>query len=400
MKVLHVIPSISPRRGGPGVAALEMAAALRQRGVEASLLTTNDDGPGLLADLPLGRWIDHGGVPLLAFGRWSPPIAPLREFAVAPALSQWLAAHLADYDLLHIHALFSYPSTSAMAQARQAGVPYVISTIGQLCHWSLARSSRRKRLLLGLIERRNLNGAAALHVTTAAERDQSASLGLDTGAVVIPLGVHLPTLGAAGDPAGDWAGDGAVDGAEAGAEVGAEAGPTRFLFLSRIHPKKQLEQLLAALALVPGDWILQIAGEGEPAYQAALQRLADQLGIASRCQWLGFLAGEAKWQALAAADWFVLPSASENFGIAAIEALAAGLPVILSPEVAVAELLRPSGAALICSSEPQALAATLERALAKPTAALRQEARRLAAERFAWPAIAGQLQSAYGEVLR
>ena len=117
MKVLHVIPSISLRRGGPGVAALEMAAALRQQGVEASLLTTNDDGPGLLADLPLGRWIDQDGVPLLAFGRWSPPIAPLREFAVAPALSQWLGAHLRDYDLLHIHALFSYPSTSAMAQA-------------------------------------------------------------------------------------------------------------------------------------------------------------------------------------------------------------------------------------------------------------------------------------------
>jgi glycosyltransferase involved in cell wall biosynthesis len=388
MKVLHVIPSISPRRGGPGVAALEMAAALCQQGVEASLLTTNDDGPGLLADLPLGRWIDHGGVPLLAFGRWSPPIGPLREFAVAPALSQWLAAHLADYDLLHVHALFSYPSTSAMAQARQAGVPYVISTIGQLCHWSLARSSRRKRLMLGLIERRNLNGAAALHVTTAAERDQTASLGLDTGAVVIPLGVHLPTVAAAGDPAGD------------GVRAWAADGPTRFLFLSRIHPKKQLEQLLTALARVPGDWILQIAGEGEPAYLAALKRLADQLGIASRCQWLGFLAGEAKWQALVAADWFVLPSASENFGIAAIEALAAGLPVILSPEVAVAELLWSSGAALICSSESQALAATLERALAKPTAELRQEARRLAAERFAWPAIAGQLQSAYGEVLR
>jgi len=380
MKVLHVIPSISPRRGGPGVAALEMAAALRQQGVEASLLTTNDDGPGLLADLPLGRWIDHDGVPLLAFGRWSPPITSLREFAVAPALSQWLAAHLADYDLLHIHALFSYPSTSAMAQARAAGVPYVLSTIGQLCHWSLARSSRRKRWMLRLIERRNLDGAAALHVTTNAERDQSADLGLAAPAVVIPLGVHLPPEGATQAQAG--------------------AGPTRFLFLSRIHPKKQLEQLFAALALVPGDWTLQIAGEGEPAYVASLQRQADQLGITSRCRWLGFLAGEAKWQALAVADWFVLPSASENFGIAAIEALAAGLPVILSPEVAVAELLSASGAAIICASEPQVLAATLERALVKPTPSQRQEARRLAADRFAWPAIAGQLQSAYGEVLR
>lgn len=78
MRVLHLIPSISPLRGGPSQAVLAMAGALRRRGVEASILTTNDHGPGLLQDLSLGRWHERHGVPVLAFGRWSPPGASAR----------------------------------------------------------------------------------------------------------------------------------------------------------------------------------------------------------------------------------------------------------------------------------------------------------------------------------
>ena len=86
MRVLHLIPSISPHRGGPSQAVVEMVSALRQQGVDASIVTTNDDGPGVLASLPLRRWHQHQGVPVLAFPRWSPPLRPLLEFAVAPAL--------------------------------------------------------------------------------------------------------------------------------------------------------------------------------------------------------------------------------------------------------------------------------------------------------------------------
>jgi len=111
MRVLHLIPSISPRRGGPSQAVLAMTSALRHQGVEASILTTNDDGPDHLSGFPLGRWHEHAGVPVLAFARWSPPLRVLREFAVSPALVSWLRSHLADYDLLHVHALFSFPST-------------------------------------------------------------------------------------------------------------------------------------------------------------------------------------------------------------------------------------------------------------------------------------------------
>jgi hypothetical protein len=81
LKVLHVIPSISPRRGGPSQAVIEMVAALRMRQVDAAILTTNDDCESLLTDLPTGGWTTYSGVPVLAFPRWSPPMAAVREFA-------------------------------------------------------------------------------------------------------------------------------------------------------------------------------------------------------------------------------------------------------------------------------------------------------------------------------
>lgn len=336
MKVLHVIPSISPLRGGPSVAALEMTAALRQVGVEASILTTNDHGSGSRSDLPIGRWTDVDSVPVLMLGRWAAPVVALRDFAFTPGLARWLRTHGNEFDLLHVHALFSYPSTAAMAFARGAGLPYVVSTIGQLCVWSLQQGPRRKHLYLRLLERTNLEGAAALHFTTTAEQEEARQLGLTAPGLVLPLGVKAPL----------------------GLPMPEAAPPVRFLFLSRLHPKKRLEVLLDALALVqaraPGaSWQLAIAGDGEADYMAALRRRADDLGVGDRCRWLGFLEGQVKWEALAKAHWFVLPSASENFGIAAIEALAAGTPPILSPEVAIAEQIQAAGAGWVVPGQAE-----------------------------------------------
>ena len=386
MKVLHVIPSISPLRGGPSRAVIDMVAALRLQDVDAAILTTNDHGPGLHPDLVTGRWQWHQGVPVLAFPRWSPPVAALREFAFSPALSLWLARNLKRYELLHIHALFSYPSTSAMAQARWAAVPYILRSIGQLSPWSLAQSPGRKRLMLRLIERRNLQRAALLHFTTMAERDEAACLGLVPPSLVLPLGVRGPDLPA--QPAD---------------HLGPTA-PVHFLFLSRLHPKKQLENLLDALALLQrrrpqASWDLAIAGDGEPRYVAALQERARRLGLGERCRWLGFVAGEAKWRALETADWYVLPSAAENFGIAAVEALAAGTPVILSPEVAVAADVARAGAGLVSASDPEALALTLATALERPSLSRRAAALNLAETAFSWSTIALQLRDAYRQVL-
>ena len=389
MRVLHLIPSISPRRGGPSTAVLAMAAALRQQGIDAFILTTDDDGPDRLS-IPLGRWHGQAGVPVLAFPRWRPPLAVLREFAVSPALVGWLWEHLTDFDLLHVHALFSFPSTAGMAVARCRRVPYVIHSIGQLSPWSLGQSRWRKRLLLAVVERRNLQGAAALQATSALEAADLAPLHLKPPLWRIPLGVPLPTLDRA-----------AARRSLERRHPRLRSGEPRLLFLGRLHPKKQLEVLLEALALLSEStprqpcWLL-IAGRGEAGYERRLLALAARLGVEDRLIWLGDVRGEAKDELLQGCDWFVLPSAAENFAIAAAEALAAGTPVVLSPQVGLADRVAAAGAGVVCPASAAELAACLARHLShgggSPEGA---RARALAERSLSWSAVAAQLAEAY-----
>lgn len=392
MKVLHLIPSIGASRGGPSEAVLSMVAALRQRSIDAAIVSTDDDGA---ARLPLAtdRWLDVAGVPVRIFPRWSPPIAPLREFAYSPALGRWLTHNLDDWDLLHVHSLFSWPSSRGMAIARRRQIPYLIHCLGHLQSWSLSQSAWRKRLYLLLIERGNLNGASALQATSPIEAADFARLRLRPRVLDLPLGVPIP------EPL-----------AQARIRLQQtlpqlDPGAPCLLFLARLHPKKRLECLLEALALLQRQtphlpWQLLIAGSGEPAYEQQLRNLAGRLGVAARCHWLGFISGERKNVVLQGSDWFVLASAAENFGVAVAEALAAGTPVVLSPEVGLAPAVAAAGAGLLSAAEPQALAHTLREALTGSQLGFRQAARELAEQNYSWSAIAGQLINAYQSILQ
>jgi glycosyltransferase involved in cell wall biosynthesis len=181
--------------------------------------------------------------------------------------------------------------------------------------------------------------------------------------------------------------------------------PLCWLFLSRLHPKKQLPVLFEALSLVRHqapqlNWQLHIAGEGEPAYLAELQQQAAALEINDRLLWHGFVSGEAKQTLLQQADWFLLPSAAENFGIAVAEALAHGVPAVLSPGVALADQVAEAGAGFSVKPTPLALAqALLNEASRPPSQALRLAARQLAEQSFSWPAITNQLILRYQQAL-
>ncbi len=391
MRVLHLIPSISFLRGGPSQAVLSMVAALRQQGVDASILTTNDDGSGIQRAMPLGHWHQQEAlgqaVPVLAFGRWSPSLSAVREFAIAPSLSRWLGKNSGQYDLVHVHALFSCTTSLGMAQLRKQRVPYIMRTIGQLNRWSLGQSRMRKQLFLKLVDRANLQGARYLHFTSEAERQEVADLHLSTPSFVLPLGVPvMPELSY---------GSQAVPNPKA---------PTRLLFLSRLHPKKQLPVLFDALAVLKKrhplrPWQLEIAGDGDPEYLQYLQQHCAALDLCPHIHWHGFVQGEAKQELLQQADWFLLPSASENFGIAAAEALMAGTPVLLSPGVALAAQVHATQAGIVCEPTVQALAVCLEQCLELPSSRMRLAARQLAEQQFSWPSITRRLIQHYEEVL-
>ena len=144
MRVLHLIPSISPLRGGPSQAVLSMVAALRQQGIDASILTSNDHGPGVQPGMPLGRWHQQEAlghfVPVLAFGRWNPPLRVLREFAITPGLSLWLSQNACQYDLVHVHALFSFTTSLGMAQLRRLCIHNFVGWVQPHCQSSPSSS--------------------------------------------------------------------------------------------------------------------------------------------------------------------------------------------------------------------------------------------------------------------
>lgn len=389
MRVLHVIPSVSPKRGGPSHAVLAMVRALRTHGVDAEIATTTDDGEGVL-DVPVDRLAEREGVPVRYFHRFSPPLRPVREFAYSRSLARWLASGVGGYDLLHVHAIFSYPSTRAMATARRYGVPYLDRPLGQLCEWSLRQRSFKKRAYLRLVERANLDGAAAIHYTTEQEQQEAASLGFRAPGFVAPHGIDLPAL--------------LPDAREQLRQrLGLRPEAKVVLFLSRVHPKKGLELLIPALAQLRGEPIyFVLVGNAEPPdYEAEVERMLAAVKLTGRTKRVPFATAEWKQILLQGADLFALTSHSENFGIAVVEAFAAQLPVVVTPGVALADQVRRHQLGEVAPLEVAGIAAALRNQLAQTARRVEigRAARRLAGVEYAWPAVATRIGAEYERIL-
>jgi glycosyltransferase involved in cell wall biosynthesis len=341
MRILHVIPSLAAVHGGPSVVLPIMERALTAEGVEVETVTTDDDGPGRRSDKGDGEPRDENGV----IRRYFPKQTEF--YKVSLPLARWLEKEVGRFDAVHIHALFSHASIAAGRAARRAGVPFVIRPLGVLNQYGITqRRALLKRASLRWVEGPLLRSAAAVHFTLDDERIEAQLLGLPFSPVVIPLGLEAAPLPA----------------------VNPGAQPT-VLFLSRIDPKKNIETLLAAwklLAPAHPEWRLVIAGSGEPAYEMTLHKLAEDLGLGSSVAWPGLVKGQEKFQLLSDAWIFTLPSHSENFGIAAAEALLAGKACVFTAGVAVGALAASHGAALLCAEGAAGLAQSLGSLMARP----------------------------------
>ncbi len=385
MKVLQVIPSVGPLRGGPSFAIRSISRGLAAAGIETHIATTDDNGPGARLDVRTGVPIDDNGVTYWYFPRQFP------FYTYSAPFTGWMWGHAANYDLIHIHTLFSYCSNMAAYIASRLGVPYVIRPLGVLNRWG--REQRRpwlKRASIALIERHILNGAAFVHYTAEQERAEASECGFCDRPMIIPNPVEIP--------------DGPAQKGTLRRQFPELAGRRILLFLSRIDRKKGLDLLIPAFAgLVkenPGA-ALVIAGDGDRALMETLKAQCSSLGIASQVFWTGFLSGDAKAGALADADVFVLPSWSENFGIAPIEAMALGVPVIVTDQVGICREVIAGDAGLVTPPAVEPLRQAMARLLADDDRrrVLGRNGAALARAQFAPEVVMKKLSAAYSAVL-
>ncbi len=375
LRVLHVIPSFWPatRYGGPIEGVLRLCQHLLRLGVTLEVVTTDADGPGDLR-VPIAEKTLAEGVPVRYF-----PRRPRTRFAFSAPLARHLAREIPQWDLVHVTALFSFSSAAAMALARHARVPYVVSPQGTLMPWALGSKRWKKAPYFDLVERKNVLAAAGVHATSDDERAEIQRNVPGARGFVVPNGVDLP----ASLP-----------------DVPRER--ARIVFLGRIHPVKGFDVLVPALARVAAvmpDVETLVAGPDEDGERARVEALLARVSPRPRVRFLGPVYGNDKLSLLASATVLVLPSYSESFGIVVAEALAAGTPVVVS-RACPWKIVEERGAGAWVENKPERVAEALIAILEDPARARRMgEAGRAVAAGFGWDNVAKQMLGHYEDVV-
>jgi len=386
VKILHVIANLAPRYGGPSKACWEMARAVAELGHAVSIYTTNQDGPGEL-EVPTNLPVWREGVEVRYF-----PIQSPRFWGTSLPLAQALRRQIPAFDLVHIHSLYLFHDLVAGHYCRRYAVPYVMRPQGTLDPYIHRRHRWRKRLMELLFEDRNIRRAAALHFTTAEEQQLAAPFTFQTLGLVVPLGINFDEFAKLPEP-GEFR--------RQYPEIGA--GPI-ILFFGRVNFKKGLDILARAFGAVARqrkDVHLVIAGPDNDGWAAQVRTWLSEEGVLDCTTFTGMLLGPDRLAVLRDASIFVLPSYSENFGLAVIEAMAAGLPVIISDKVNIWREVQEGDAGRVVPCDSEALAEQLLEILGDPktSAALGRRGRALVQEQFQWPMIARRLAEAYGRII-
>lgn len=298
----HVVAGLHPNAGGPSRTVVQLADALSRLNVKVSLLSQ------VYGTQSVTKPVEQSVI--LKIGQSNSRLAlklglPLRRILHNSNL-------LGLPTIIHSHGLWSAANFWAFTAARRHGVPLIVHPRGMLEPWALNHKKLKKYIALKLYQQNSLNAASVLVATAGSEYENLRALGLSNPIAIIPNGVVMELF----EPHGTTN------------DIPRSEVRT-ILFLSRVQEKKGLINLVQAWAqLKPVGWRLQIAGPDENGHLRKVIALAQHLGIDSIVEYVGVVDGVEKAAMYRSADVFVLPTYSENFGVAVAEALASGLPVI------------------------------------------------------------------------
>lgn len=375
MKIAHVTPSYHPAfvYGGPPESAHQLSRHLARAGCEVRVLTTDANGPKLTVDVDTTRELE---IEPRLHVRYCPRKLPE---SVAPELLARLPGVVAWCDVVHLNAVYNFTTFPALLAAKALGKPVVWSARGALSRWKETRRAGPKaaweQICRALAPRRTV-----LHVTSESEEQQAAARITGMRTALIPNGVEVPK--------------------EAPRPAPSET--LRVLYLGRLHPIKGLENLVdaAGLLLRRGErrFSLTLAGGGEPAFVEALRAKAEGHGLGAHLTFLGEVPPRDKGRLFAAADLFVMPSFTENFGLAIAEALAHAVPVIAAKGTPWAGL-HDHDAGVWVSNDPESLADAIAAMRGRPLLEMGARGRTWMEREFGWGRVAADMMGLYEKLV-
>lgn len=387
MKILQIVPSISLIYGGPSQMVLGLAPALFKHGAEVTILTTDSNGDTgqKPLDVPLQQPVKQDGYEIIYFR-----CSPFRRYKFSLDLLKWLNRHAHEYDVAHLHALFSPVTSAAAAICRQKKLPYILRPLGTLDPADLRKKKFLKKIYAAVLERSNIAGTSALHFTSNQEAKVSERFGVKTRDIILPNGV-TPSISPSEE--------------NIRSKYQIPENVPIILFMSRIDPKKGLDLLIPALERIQTQgldfhFILAGANPQDPNYEASIRTQIENSALHPHTTITGFVTGASKSALLQASDIFVLPSYYENFGIAVAEAMVAGKPVVISDSVHIWHDIYNSQSGWVSKTEVDSLTNSLTEALQNPEECRKRgvNARNYALHNYSWDAIGRQMIEIYKQL--
>ena len=363
-----------------------MARAVAGMGHRVCIYTTNYDVQSKL-NVTIDRPVFTDGVKIRYF-----PIQHPRFWGFSIPLFMALQREIREFDIVHIHSLYLFHNLVAAHFCRKYHVPYLIRPHGTLDPFLYRRHRLRKSIIESLFEDRNIKNAAAIHFTTEEEKRLSAPYIFKTPSFVVPNGIdykeykNLPLPGTFRS------------------RYPKIHGKKMVLFFGRINFKKGLDILVrsfAKIAKTRDDVHLVITGPDNEGFGDKVRGWLKEQGILGRATFTGMLLDKDKLSVLRDADIFVLPSYSENFGISVIEAMACGVPVIISDKVNIWREVVANGAGKVAPCDPVHFAEEISELLedAKAAKQMGEKGKNLVKECFQWSCVALSLENAYRSIV-
>ncbi|MGA2411204.1 MAG: glycosyltransferase, partial [Candidatus Binataceae bacterium] len=379
-----------PSTGGVCKDVPGLCREMARRGWDVRLLATDGDGKDYL-DVPLGAWLERDEFMVQYFrtvrlpGKWN-------SFALCDKYRQALRREVPKSDIVHIYSLYNYPGLVASYYARRSAAPYVLEPHGTLDSFSFGRHKWRKRLYEYLLEKRNFRNAAAIRFLSQAECTMaSGNLAVSCKGVVIPTGIEPEEFRTSSRSTDVFR------------RYGIPPNRRVVAFVGRLHLKKGIDLLARAfIQLAEADSSVHLVVIGpDDGMEQKVRAMILQAGMNSRVTFTGMVTGQDKIDLMSAATVIVIPSYTENFCNVAIEAMALGVPLVVSSGVGIAEQIGKAGAGLVTEASVNAIKAAIESVINRREEAHRLLAagRTLASESFSWTAVGAQIDALYRQVI-